>query len=110
MAARLKLVIPEAENRSDPETPIVRPIRRPVLPEDAEHPGGFHSPMGAERGGPAIRQYYNPRPGVLAKKQRIRKAGAALFARYGVSATGLDRVAEAARMPRRAADASRPAH
>ena len=44
-------------------------------------------------------QYYNPSPGVVAKRQRIKRVAARLFAERGLAAVGLTQVSHAMNLP-----------
>jgi AcrR family transcriptional regulator len=49
--------------------------------------------------GTRVVQYYNPSPGVVAKRQRIKRVAARLFAERGLAAVGLTQVSHAMNLP-----------
>ena len=77
---------------TEPET---KPKRRSYPPRRFASPrGGDADPQGAH-----VVQYYNPSPGVVAKKHRMKQVAARLFAERGLAAVGLNQVSQAANLP-----------
>jgi AcrR family transcriptional regulator len=75
----------------EPET---NPKRRPANTRFASPRGGDADPTGGR-----VTLYYNPSPGVVAKKQRMKQVAARLFAERGLAAVGLTQVSQAANLP-----------
>ena len=73
----------------------------PAKPSRTHKPRRFASPRGgdADPKGTHVAQYYNPSPGVVAKRQRIKRVAARLFAERGLAAVGLTQVSHAMNLP-----------
>ena len=70
-------------------------------PSRSYKPRRFASPRGgdADPKGTRVVQYDNPSPGVVAKRQRIKRVAARLFAERGLAAVGLTQVSHAMSLP-----------
>ena len=73
----------------------------PANPSPSRKPRRFASPRGGDvdPNGTRVVQYYNPSPGVVAKRQRIKRVAARLFAERGLAAVGLTQVSHAMNLP-----------
>ena len=73
----------------------------PAKPSRSRKPRRFASPRGGDVDpkGTRVVQYYNPSPGVVAKRQRIKRVAARLFAERGLAAVGLTQVSHAMNLP-----------
>jgi AcrR family transcriptional regulator len=80
---------------ADPQSP------EPSKPSRTRKQRRFASPRGGDVDpkGARVVQYYNPSPGVVAKRQRIKRVAARLFAERGLAAVGLTQVSHAMNLP-----------
>ncbi len=80
---------------ADPQPP------EPSEPSRTRKPRRFASPRGGDVDpkGTRVVQSYNPSPGVVAKRQRIKRVAARLFAERGLAAVGLTQVSHAMNLP-----------